>query len=438
MRYYGDLHIHSRYARACSPQLTPENIDLWCRIKGINIVNCADFTHPSWFIELQNKLEPEGNGFYRLKPSLRLKDHRFKEQVLADVHFIIGTEVACIYSHSGATRRIHHCIYSPSLVVAEKINNKLTERGCKLKADGRPIFGMSSQDLLRLILEVDERNVLIPAHVWTPWFAIFGSKSGYNSVEECFGDLSQHIFALETGLSSDPAMNWRVSKNDQYTLVSHSDAHSLPNIGREADIFSGEELSYDNLILSLKHPNSSQVADDNKIPFKFNGTIEFFPDEGRYHYDGHRDCNVSFSPLETSKHKGICPVCGRPLTIGVLNRVEELADQDEGRRPSSAPSFVSLIELDKVIAQAQGVKGRQTKAVEVEYWDLVSAGAGELNVLLEMPLLDIAKVANNRVAEAINRLRQGKVNIQPGYDGVYGTISIFSDKENIVPQASLF
>ncbi len=439
MRIYADIHIHSKYARACSPQLTLENIDLWCRIKGVSLVNCADFTHPLWFDEIKQKLEPAGNGLYYLKPNLRLKDSRFKEKELLPVNFIIGTEVACIYTHAGSMRRVHHCIYSPSIEIAGAINQKLIERGCKLKADGRPILGMSSQDLLKLILEVDERNVLIPAHVWTPWFAIFGSKSGYNSVEECFGDLTKHIFALETGLSSDPPMNWRLSQNDKYALVSHSDAHSLPNIGREADIFEGSELSYDNIMQAIKFasPKAINQGKNRNLPLRLTGTIEFFPDEGRYHYDGHRECGIRSSPKETKKYKRICPKCGRELTIGVLYRVEELADKPESSKPEGAPDFINLIELDKVIAQGQGVKGRQTKAVEDEYWNLVSAGQGELPTLIDLPEAKLNKITIPRVVEAIKRLRQGKVNIEPGYDGVYGEINIFSPEEQQTQQARL-
>jgi uncharacterized protein (TIGR00375 family) len=407
----------------------------------VGLVNCADFTHPKWFAEIKEKLEPEGNGLYRLKSNLRLKDPRFKEKKIIDVHFIIGTEVACIYSHAGATRRIHHCLYAPSIEIAEKINQRLAVRGCKLGGDGRPIFGLSSQNLLELILEADAKSVLIPAHIWTPWFAIFGSKSGYNSVEECFGSLTKHIFALETGLSSDPAMNWRLSKLDNYTLVSHSDAHSLPNIGREADIFEGEEISYDNIMQAIRCANPKAVAagKDKKLPLRLAGTIEFFPDEGRYHLDGHRDCKVSLEPSETLKHKGVCPVCKRPLTIGVLNRVNELADRKVGSKPNGALPFNSLVELDKVIAQAQGVKGRQAKAVEAEYWNLVTLGKGELRTLLDITEQELKQVTTDGIVEAIRRLRQGKVAIEPGYDGEYGVIKLFTADEKIVnPQTSLF
>lgn len=438
MRYYADLHIHSKYARACSPQLTPENIDLWCRIKGLGLVATGDFTHPKWFAELSEKLEPKGNGLYQLRANFRLKEAKFKQDVLPDVHFIVGTEVACIYKHDGATRRVHHCIFMPSLAAAAELNKRLTAQGRNLKADGRPILGMSSQDLLKLMLEIDARSVLIPAHAWTPWFAIFGSKSGYDSIPECFGEMSKHIFAIETGLSSDPPMNWRVTALDNVALVSHSDAHSLPNLGREADVFEGGELSYDAVMGAIRHASPRAVAagEDKNLPLRLTGTIEFFPDEGRYHYDGHRGCKVCLSPSQSAKLKNICPKCGRELTIGVLNRVEELADRGAGQKPPGALPFTSLIELDKIIAQAQGVKSRASKAVETEYWNLVSAGGGELATLLDCPVAELGKVTNQRVVEAISRLRRGKIaGVTPGYDGEYGHIALFSESES--PQASL-
>jgi uncharacterized protein (TIGR00375 family) len=438
MRTYADLHIHSRYARACSPQLTPENIDLWCRIKGLGLVATGDFTHPKWFAELQEKLEPVGGGLYRLKPKLRLTDTRFKEKTPAEVRFMVGTEVACIYKHNDATRRVHHCVYMPSLESAAKLNDELTKRGKNLKADGRPILGLSSQDLLKLMLEVDARAVLIPAHIWTPWFAVFGSKSGYDSLVECFGDMTNQIFAVETGLSSDPAMNWRVSALDGLAQVSHSDAHSLPNLGREADVFEGDVLSYDSVMDALRSGSPLAVAagKDHSLPLRLAGTVEFFPDEGRYHFDGHRDCNVCLSPAESASLKGVCPKCGRPLTIGVLNRVEALADREVGAKPAGALPFVSLLELDKVIAQAEGVKSRSAKAVEALYWNLVTAGGGELQTLRDMTEAELAAAASERVVEALRRLRAGRVaSVSPGFDGEYGHISLFEPEE--APQASL-
>lgn len=442
MRYYADLHIHSKYARACSPQLDVEHIDLWCRIKGLGLVATADFTHPKWFEELTAKLEPKGNGLYRLKPELRLQHPQFTPVSQVEVSFMCATEVACIYKHAGAVRRVHHCIFAPSLEVVSKINAKLTALGCNLRADGRPILGLSSKRLLEILLEIDGRNVLIPAHAWTPWFAIFGSKSGYDSIQECFEDLTPHIFAIETGLSSDPPMNWRISALDNVALVSHSDAHSLPNLGREANVLEGSELSYAAVMqavrgASSKRPAQTQASD---LPLELVGTVEFFPDEGRYHYDGHRACNMRLSPEETAKHKGVCPVCGRELTIGVLNRVNKLADRAAGFKPRGALPFWSLLELDKLIAEAQGIKSRQSKLVEAQFWQLVSHGRGELPLLLDTPLEIIESFASPRLVEAIQRLRGGKVALlEPGFDGEYGTVHLFgADERSAGAQASLF
>lgn len=441
MPIYADLHIHSRYSRACSPQLTPENIDLWCRVKGLGLVATGDFTHPRWLAELQEKLEPVGNGLYRLKPDLRIKDARFKEQALAEVYFIIGTELSCIYSHAGAIRRVHHCVFVSSLEKAAAFNSRLAARGCKLAADGRPILGLSSQELLKILLAVDEQGIMIPAHVWTPWFAVFGSKSGYNSLAECFGDLTSHIYAIETGLSSDPPMNWRLSALDSVALVSNSDAHSLPNLGREATIFVGEELSYNNLVLALQagNPQARVQNREQNLKLKLGGTVEFFPDEGRYHYDGHRDCQVRLSPAESEKYRGQCPKCGRPLTIGVLNRVSKLADRAAGFKPEGALPYLSLVELDKVIAESLGVKGRQARAVEQEYWSLLSKGGNELNILANLSLKELKNITLPPVVEAIRRLRQGEVQIEPGYDGEYGIINLFkADEIKSHQQSSLF
>lgn len=437
---YADLHIHSRYARACSPKLTPENIDLWCRIKGLGLVATGDFTHPKWFADLKEKLESHGDGLYRLKAKYRQHEARFIPVAETDVHFVCGTEVACIYRHNEQTRRVHHCIFAPSLEVVAKINAALEKRGCKLAGDGRPILGMTSIDLLKIILEIDSRNVLIPAHIWTPWFAIFGSKSGYDSVEECFEDMTPYIFALETGLSSDPAMNWQVSGLDKYTLTSHSDAHSLPNLGREADIFEGGELSYSGIMRAIREASPASVkAKKQTSPLKLMGTVEFFPDEGRYHYDGHRACKVCMSPVESAKHKNICPKCHRELTIGVLNRVEELSDRKIGSKPVGALDYSSLIELDKVIAQAQGVKGRATKAVEQLYWQLVSEGNGEIRLLLDYPLEKLKEITTERVVEAVKRLRARDIKgLEPGFDGEYGKVHLFEEDERGRTQSSLF
>ena len=439
MRTYADLHIHSRFARACSPQLTPENIDLWCRIKGLGLVATGDFTHPKWFAELSQKLEPKGNGLYRLKPEFRQQHPRFTPVAQHEVSFIFGTEVACIYKHAGSVRRVHHCIFAPSLEAAGKISAELVRRGKNIASDGRPILGLTSKALLELILEVDKACVLIPAHIWTPWFAIFGSKSGYDSIQECFEELTPHIFAVETGLSSDPPMNWRVSALDSVALVSHSDAHSLPNLGREADVFEGE-LSYQSVMQALREGNPKSVArGGQRSATKLTGTVEFFPDEGRYHYDGHRACKVCLHPSEAKKKNNLCPVCGRELTIGVLSRVEDLADRAMGVKPAGVLAYTGLLELDKLLAEAQGVKGRTAKAVDNLYWYLVSFGGGELPLLLNSSLESLATVASERICEAFSRLRAQQVELTPGYDGEYGSVRLFKPEEQVGRlQISLF
>jgi PHP family Zn ribbon phosphoesterase len=481
MRFIADLHIHSKYSRACSPQLTLENIDAWCAVKGIDIVSCADFTHPVWFKEIQEKLEPSRfPGLYQLKnglapsfpPPLMKGGNGEVVKGTKLTLFLMGTEIACIYRHKEKTRRVHLCVFAPNLEVVAKINKALTAAGGKLASDGRPILGMSSKALLQLILEVDPRCVMIPAHAWTPWFAIFGSESGYDSISECFEELTPHIFAIETGVSADPLMCWRVKALDNIALVSHSDIHSLPNLGREADVFEGEEtaLSYDAIMQAIREaspkrraeiygaqfpisnpstssgqvfqfPNKSQIQNSKNPNYLNNpnnpnypslrmlGTIEFFPDEGRYHFDGHRVCGVRLHPSETKKLNGICPKCKKPVTVGVLSRVETLATEKEGRVPPGAPGFWSLVELDKIIAEAEGVKGRASKAVEKIYWDLVSKAGTEMNILLNLSREELLKITSPKVTEAIMRVREKKVTVDPGYDGEYGKVKIFSEGE---------
>ncbi len=423
MRYIADLHIHSKYSRACSPRLVPETIAEWCRKKGVDIVSCADFTHPKWFAELKSKFKPAGNGLYELAED--------KNQATRPVYFFISTEISCIYSKGGKVRRLHLVIFAPTLEVAEKINEKLGALG-KLASDGRPILGLDAKELLKIVLEADPRCMVIPAHAWTPWFAVFGSKSGFDSLEECFDELTPYIYAIETGLSSDPLMNWRLKKLDKITLVSHSDAHSPENIGREANAFEiGKEIKnfYDEICRIIK----------DKDKKKFLYTVEFYPEEGMYHFDGHRACKVRMTPRETRKRKNICPVCGRPVTVGVLNRVEELADRPEADRPEGVIDYKSLVGLDDAIAEALGVFGRRTKAVTREYESLVDKGGSEFGVLLDLSYEELAKITLPEVVEAIRRNREGKVNIDPGYDGTYGTVRLFNEKEKKqIKQESLF
>jgi len=411
MRIIADLHNHSRFSRACSPELTIPNLDKWAGIKGVNLITVADFTHPIWIKECEEMLEPDGDsGFYFYKKGNKT------------VRFMFTTELAFIYKQGGKTRRIHDVVLAPNLQAVKKLNKELDKRGFNLKSDGRPILGMPDKDFLKLIKEVDEEFEIIPAHVWTPWFAIFGSKSGYDSVEECYGEMSKYIFALETGLSSDPPMNWRVSANDPYILVSNSDSHSLQNIGREANVFEMDEdkITYKELIRILKQKDLK----------RFLYTIEFFPEEGMYHFDGHRDCNISFKPKETIKHKGMCPKCKKPLVIGVDYRVEQLADREEGFVSKDKPGFKKLIELDKIIAQSLGMRGRKSKKVLSYYYDLVGKFASELDILLDISEEELVKENIEPVIiEGIKRARQGNLKIKPGYDGTYGEITIFTPKE---------
>jgi uncharacterized protein (TIGR00375 family) len=359
----------------------------------------GDFTHPKWFEEIKEKLSPAERGLFQLNNSD------------SGTRFILTSEISCIYSKGGKVRKIHIIVFAPSINTVEKINDKLNQIG-NLKADGRPILGLSAKELARIVLETDENCLVVPAHAWTPWFSVFGSKSGFDSLEECFEEYAKYIYAIETGLSSDPAMNWRLSKLDKINLLSNSDAHSLPKIGREANIFE-TELSYEGIFNALK----------NKNPNKFLYTIEFFPEEGKYHYDGHRTCNVSLTPQQSKKYNNICPVCKKPLVIGVLNRVEELADRPEGFIPKNAIPFKSLIPLNEIIAESIGVTVL-SKEVTRHYNNLIKNLGSEFKILLESSREEIKKVSLPEIAEGVIKMRQGKVSIEPGYDGVYGKIKL--------------
>jgi uncharacterized protein (TIGR00375 family) len=406
MEFIADFHLHSKYSRATSQQMDLENLDKWAKIKGILVLGTGDFTHPLWLKELKEKLESAEPGLFKLKNSK------------SETRFILTTEVSCVYFKKGKQRRIHLILFSPSIEVCEKINNYLKLYG-DLNSDGRPTLSLDAKDLLKIVLNVSEDCLVVPAHMWTPWYSLFGSKSGFDSIEECFEEYSKYIFAGETGLSSDPKMNWRLSALDKITLISCSDAHSLPNIGREANVFNCN-LSYFEIVKAIKE------KDKNKFLY----TIEFYPEEGKYHYDGHRNCGVSFSPKETKKYNGICPVCGRPLTIGVLNRVEQLADRPEGFVPENAIPFKSLIPLEEIIADALG-QGVGTVEVEKEYKNLIEKFENEFSVLMNVPRSDLEAVTLPEIAEGIIRAREGKVFIEPGYDGVYGKIRIFQKREQI-------
>lgn len=404
-----DLHIHSKYSRACSPELTIPNIAKWCGIKGIDLISTGDFTHPAWFKEIEDNLVEEGQGFLKLKNSEN------------PVKFVLGTEVACIYSQGGETRRLHLCLFLPDLASVKKFNEELTKRGCNIRSDGRPILGLSGKEIVKIIKDISPRGKVIPAHAWTPWFAVFGSKSGFDSLEECFEEFAPEIFAIETGLSSDPAMNWRLSALDKIALISNSDAHSLPNLGREANVFNLDinRIGYDELFEAIK----------NKDPKVFLKTIEFYPEEGMYHLDGHRACGSRLTPEETKKNKGLCPVCKKQVTVGVCNRVDELADRPEGFVPKNVVPYVSLVELDKIIAEAVGVKSRKSSAVQKEYEKLIREGGNEFKILLELDYEELKKITSAEIVEGIRRVREKELTIEPGYDGEYGRVIIFSSKE---------
>lgn len=410
MYYVADLHVHSHYSRATSKDLNLEMLYQWANVKGIDVVGTGDFTHPKWFQELQEKLVPDGTGFYKLKniPKPSLKSST------TDVRFCLTTEISSIYKQNGHVRKNHNLLYAPNLETVAKINTRLATIG-NLAADGRPILGLSARDLLELILAISDHAYLIPAHVWTPWFSTLGSKSGYDSVEACFRDLTDHIFALETGLSSDPAMNWRVSVLDKYTLVSNSDAHSPKNLGREVNLFD-TVLSYDSMFAALKTQQG------------FLGTLEFFPEEGKYHMDGHRSCGICFNPTTTQQHNGLCPTCAKPLTIGVLHRVAMLADRQQPKKPHHAAEFAYIIPLAEIIAEIKGV-GVSSKAVQKQFQHIISLFGNELTFLRKTPIEDIHHQLGVIYAEAISRLRNQQIAASPGYDGLYGTIRVFQPGE---------
>jgi len=396
MQFIADFHIHSKYSRATSPSMDVESISKFAKIKGISLVGTGDFTHPLWLDELKQKLKPLGNGLFDYD----------------EISFMLTSEVNTIFQSGGKIKQVHNILFAPSFEVAEQVNELIGRKG-DLKSDGRPSLDMSAGELVETVIGVSKECAVIPAHAWTPWRSIFGSASGFDSVEECFGDQSRHIFALETGLSSDPKMNWMLSSLDKYALISNSDSHSPAKIGREANVFDIEEPTYFSIMEAVKKKDKE----------KFKMTVEFFPEEGKYHYDGHRIHNLRFSPEESIKNKGICPVCKRKLTIGVMHRVMELADRKYGYIPPTAIPFVHAIPLEELIASVRG-KGVGSASVHSEYSSLISSFGTEFSALLTADADDLRKKAPADIADAIIRVRAGKVKILPGYDGVYGEIKL--------------
>lgn len=413
MQLVADLHIHSHFSRATSKDLTFEHLARWAQLKGVHVVGTGDIAHPGWLAEMRAKLEPAEPGLYRLKDEFAAAVQAETPPAChAPVRFLLAGEISNIYKKAGATRKVHHVVFAPDLDAVERMQARL-ERIGNIRSDGRPILGLPSRDLLEIVLETDPRCHLIPAHIWTPWFALLGSKSGYDSVEACFEDLAPHIFALETGLSSDPPMNWRVSALDGYTLVSNSDAHSPQKLAREATLLDCE-LAYDAIFDALRSGD----------PARFKGTVEFFPEEGKYHLDGHRACGICWEPPETLAHGGLCAVCGKPVTVGVMHRVEQLADRPMGGRPARVHPFHSLVPLPEVLGQVHGA-GAASKRVALEYEKLLGRLGPELRILLETPLAAIRAAGGERLAEGIDRMRRGQVDAQGGYDGEYGVIRLF-------------
>lgn len=415
MEFFADFHLHSKYSRASSSQMDLENLERWAEIKGISVLGTGDFTHPEWLKELKEKLEPVEAGLFKLKNSN------------SKIHFILTSEVSCVYFKKGKLKKIHIILFSPSFEICEKINSILSLYG-NLKVDGRPTLSLDAKELTKIVVNISENCLIVPGHIWTPWFSLFGSRSGFNSIQECFEEYSRFIFAGETGLSANPLMCWRTADGRRITLISNSDSHSPSRIGREANFFN-TNLDYFSIVEAIKTKDKS----------KFLYTIEFFPEEGKYHFDGHRICGVVLHPKETKKYNGICPVCRRSLTIGVLNRVEQLADKPEGFIPDDAIPFKSLVPLEEIIADALG-QNVGTIEVEKNYKNLIEKFNNEFNVLLNVSRSDLEAATLPEIAEGIIRAREGRVQIEPGYDGVYGKIRIFQkeEKRSVSRQATLF
>ena len=410
MKTIADLHIHSRFSMATSREGMPENLDFWARKKGISLIGTGDFTHPVWREELKERLVTEGNGLYRLRDEyVKEESRKFPGE---GTRFVVSGEISSIYKKNGKTRKVHNVILLPGLEAADAMAQRLEKIG-NIHSDGRPILGLDSHDLLEMMLDVCPEGILIPAHIWTPHFSVLGAKSGFDSVEECFEELAPYIHALETGLSSDPAMNWRISKLDRYQLVSNSDAHSPSKLGREANLLD-IDCSYEGLYRAIQTGEGLE------------GTVEFFPEEGKYHFDGHRKCGVSLSPVEAERLGGICPVCGKKLTMGVDHRVEQLADRAEGFVKKDGKKYESLVPLPEVISTCMGYSAA-SKKVQGCFEQMIQTLGTEFDILRNVPSEDIKSCAGERIAEGIENVRTGNVKRIPGYDGEYGKIELFDE-----------
>jgi len=413
MEFIADFHIHSKYSRATSRDMDVKHLAEWAKLKGITLMGTGDFTHHLWLEELRNNLEDCGNGLYKFQ----------------GINFILTAEISSIYSKKGKCYRVHNLVFAPSFKAVDKINQALSGRGANLSSDGRPIVGIDAEEIARIVFDIDENCMVVPGHMFTPWFSLFGSMSGFDKIVDCFEKQAPKIFAGETGLSSDPKMCWRLSQLDRITLISNSDAHSPQKIGREANVFDCE-LDYKTIREVLK-------TKDKK---RFLYTIEFFPEEGKYHYDGHRLCGVRWSPIETKKNQGKCSKCGKPVTVGVMNRVEQLADRPEGFKPDNAIPFKSLIPLDEIIADTKGV-AKTSVAVAREYRSVLATFGTEFEIMLKASKEELLKGLPPKVAEGVLKVRAGKVSIKAGYDGEYGIVAIDKGEEKLEKseeQLSLF
>jgi len=421
MKFITDLHVHSKYSRATAKNLDLESLYIAAQLKGITVLGTGDVTHPAWFSEIREKLVPAEAGLFKLREDIaRYCQDYIPETCRGAVRFVLVSEISNIYKKHGKTRKNHNLVFFPDIESVDKFNQALDKIG-NIKSDGRPILGLDARNLLEISLEITSDSFFVPAHIWTPWFSLLGSKSGFDSIQECFEDLTPHIFALETGLSSDPEMNWRVKNLDGRTLISNSDAHSPMKLGREASIFN-TDLSYLHIKKALKTGD----------PELFIGTFEFFPEEGKYHIDGHRKCHHRSWPADTVQAEGICPVCGKPMTLGVLYRVEQLADRPIGLSPEKHHSYHHLIPLNEILSELMGV-GPNTKKVNKVYTELLRCKGPELKILHELPIESLNHVDVPLLGEAIERVRNKEVQINPGYDGAFGTIQLFTslEKENM-------
>ena len=472
MEFVADLHLHSKYSRAVSPAMNLSNMALWASKKGLDILSASDWTHPLWFRQIREELEEASEGLFRLKT----KDLSHKSEVSESILFLLSVEVSSIYTQNGKVRRIHNLIWSPSFETCEKISQELRKRGCNLSSDGRPIIGLSSIVLAELVFSIDKKAMIIPCHAWTPWFSLYGSNSGFDSIDECFGSYAKYIYAVETGLSSDPFMNWQIEELDNRSILSFSDAHSMAKMGREATVFELQELTFDNIkkaimqpYLTMENRKLKVEAEDRELKIDNNidsqpsilkkpsstinhlssnriaYTIEFYPEEGKYHYTGHRNCNFVQDTAQTKQNGTICPVCKRPLTVGVMHRVEDLADPNLKFQISNLkldergvkwiydtrgfhPPFIKLVPLNEIIAESLFSTVASLKVKNL-FDDLCKEFESELNVLLRVSIKDIAGKAGERVAEGIEKVRKGEIVILPGFDGQYGIVKIWEDKE---------